>query len=176
MSKASPGRATGDHPSGQRLTQAEMAERLERAFGEVKGLVVNTDSDGLLAGVVLAHWAEQAHGRPLPIVGFYDTQRLWLDEPSRGPDEVAWIDVDLRVPGATVVSQHIVTDERIGALREPPADVTLINPNHLVGAPTRYRWKYPFSTTAWAWALGAWVSNREFLGWGALIGETTASR
>lgn len=137
-----------------------MAGALIAALREARGLVVNTDSDGLLSAVLLARLASIQHRDPLPVVGFYDNERLWLgggisfDQLHERPRDVLWADADVRISGAAVVSQHVVHHPDVPAIRQPPADVLLINPNYLDAAAWRpYRRKYPFSTAAWVWAL-----------------------
>jgi hypothetical protein len=96
----------------------------------------------------------------LPLLGFYDNERLWLRDGAALPDiacdagSVIFADADVRLDGAVVVSQHVVHHPGIPALRQPPRRVELINPNYLDVAHGRaYREKYPFSTAAWIWAL-----------------------
>lgn len=137
-----------------------MSAALISAIETANGQVVNTDSDGLLSALLVNRLSVEHAGRPLPVVGFYDNERLWLtEERSLGsvlddPSATVWIDADVRVRGATVVSQHVVHHPDVPELREPPPDVVLINPNYLDHAAGRpYRGKYPFSTAAWIWAL-----------------------
>jgi hypothetical protein len=138
-----------------------MAEALRAALIRASGVVINTDSDGLVSAI-LAGALARASGRPdLPVVGLYDNERLWLapglevGDLLDDPEQVLYLDADVRIAGATVVSQHVVHDPRVAGLALPPPCV-LLNPNYLdIARGHPYRRKYPFSTAAWIWALGA---------------------
>lgn len=141
------------------MNQPQMSTVLLGALLAARGQVVNTDSDGLISALLLARLAALRE-TALPVIGFYDNERLWLspDLPLSAliddPKQVIFVDADVRLPGAVVVSQHVVHDVSVEAIAAPPVDVVLINPNYLDVAHGRsYRRKYPFSTAAWVWSL-----------------------
>lgn len=142
------------------MNRQQMADALIAALSRCDGLIVNTDSDGLLSAILLARLSEVHRGVRLPVVGFYDNERLWLacglalSAIERSASRWVFADADVRLKDAVVVSQHVVHHPAVPELRAPPSGLTLINPNYLDVARNRpYRAKYPFSTAAWIWAL-----------------------
>lgn len=120
--------------------------------GEIQQQVVNTDIDGLLTGALLPHvlgW---------PIVGFNDTETIWVDETARSPldlRETAWVDLSMCMMGARCIDNHIVSNTAREAL-QVYAFRQSVNPNLVVGRHRleRYEDKYPFGTFQWAaWLL-----------------------
>lgn len=68
---------------------------------EVCQQVVNTDIDGLLTAALLHDI------KGWPVVGFYDTETLWLSEGAVTPLDLRttlWVDVDMSWPGARSLS------------------------------------------------------------------------
>lgn len=67
--------------------------------------IVNPDIDGLLTGCLLYQT------KKWPIVGFYDTKRLFLDARLPKPlnlEELVWADIDMCWPGTRSLSQHVI--------------------------------------------------------------------
>lgn len=113
--------------------------------------VVNPDIDGLLTACLL-HYL-----KGWPVIGFYDTRRLWLDPVAPVPLDLRrtiWVDVDMCWPGARSLSQHVVTDAPSDA-RSVSAYAETVNPSLLRDRHwcSRYQDKYPFGTFQWAWWL-----------------------
>jgi hypothetical protein len=91
------------------------------------------------------------------VIGFYDTQRLYLDYSHPLPidmDTTLWVDVDMCWPGSRSLSQHVITDtprdaDVIDAYRHT------VNPSLLHGHSRQrnYTTKYPFGTFQWTWHL-----------------------
>lgn len=134
-------------------------DRLRSWLDDSIGIVVDADSDGLLTGALLSHEAAQAPtSRQLPIVGAYDMSNLWLQpdiDLRRDAGRLVFADADVRVDGARVLSNHIITVDGYPGLSAVPAGIELCNPNYDVpGLGQRsYRDKYPFSTAGWVWTL-----------------------
>ena len=118
----------------------------------VSSQIINTDIDGLLTGALL--WEKYR----LPIIGFYDTQHLWvapdrLDQGRVPLESVLWVDVDMCWPGSKSLSQHIICLD--------PSDSNSVigfrsttNPNLAAGITyVEYTPKYPFGTFQWLWWL-----------------------
>lgn len=124
---------------------------------DIKQQVVNTDIDGLLCGALL--W----HLKGWPIVGFYDTENLWLAEgfeANLSLSETIWVDLDMAIPGALSLSQHVVLSTNDDAKRVR-AFGNSINPNLFppVSVADGYRDKYPYGTFQWlCWLVGKPVS------------------
>jgi hypothetical protein len=119
---------------------------------DVQGQIISPDIDGLLSAALLS----ERYG--WPIVGFYDSETLWLSRSYGGLvnrlHETAWVDLDLCWPGARCLGQHVVSfsvqdHEDVEAYRES------VNPSLLGGisATHDYRNKYPFGTFQWLWWL-----------------------
>ncbi len=132
--------------------------RVRQAWGwrsDVKQQVVNTDIDGLLTAALLHHLKDW------PVVGFYDTESLWVARGTPVPlaqGETVWVDADMTFPGARCLSQHVSTagpDDATAVL----AYRDTVNPNLAVGCHggdfAVYRDKYPFGTYQWA----AWIAG-----------------
>lgn len=123
---------------------------------QVTQQIVNTDVDGLLTGALLNQT------KRWPIVGFYDTESLWLSDEVGLPldlERTAWVDIDMCWPGSLSLSQHVISVNRERS-SSPQAHSQTINPNKAVGchggSPDVYRDKYPFGTFQWtAWIAGA---------------------
>lgn len=118
---------------------------------DVRAQVVNPDIDGLLTACLLHHL------KGWPIVGLYDTQRLFVDAEHKLPFDlqtVAWVDVDMCWPGARSFSQHVVLDRPTDRWHVAAYSET-VNPSLLRGHARTYRNrnKYPFGTFQWAWWL-----------------------
>lgn len=118
---------------------------------EISQQVVNPDIDGLLTACLLHHV------KGWPVIGFYDTQRLFLDQTHRLPVDLQttiWVDIDMCWPGSRSLSQHVVTDSFSDAETVEAYHQT-VNPSLLHGhaRQSRYTSKYPFGTFQWAWYL-----------------------
>lgn len=119
---------------------------------EVSAQIINTDIDGLLTGALL--WEKYR----LPIVGFYDTQHLWITpshlQDGRIPLETTlWVDVDMCWPGSKSLSQHIICLKPSDA-SDVVAFNSTTNPNISAGITfVEYTPKYPFGTFQWLWWL-----------------------
>lgn len=121
--------------------------------------IANPDTDGLLTAALVHHMFD------LPVVGWYDTETLWVT-PALGEVSLSrtlWTDLDLCYPGARSIGQHVVAwnhdDTQIVEGYE-----TSLNPNISHGIYGRdlatYQRKYPFGTFQWlAWMLGAPTSS-----------------
>jgi hypothetical protein len=117
--------------------------------------VVNTDIDGLLTAALLHHL------KGWPVVGFYDTESLWVARGTPVPlahERTVWVDADMTFPGARCLSQHVsTTDPRDASAVSAFAET--VNPNLAVGCHggdfAVYRDKYPYGTYQWA----AWVAG-----------------
>lgn len=131
--------------------------RARAALDEHEGLlqIVNTDIDGLLSAALL--WERKRW----PVVGFYDTERLWISSTVLTPEgklpleKVVFVDVDMCLPGTRSVSQHVVCRKAIDAETVEAFSRTL-NPNLRAGISwENYTPKYPFGTFQWLyWLLG----------------------
>lgn len=123
-------------------------------------LIVNTDIDGLLSAALL--WERMRW----PIVGFYDTESLWVSSSALTTDgllpleEVLFIDIDMCWPGTRSVSQHVVCREDRDAASVKAFSRTL-NPNLCAGISwENYTPKYPYGTFQWLhWLLGEEVPS-----------------
>jgi hypothetical protein len=133
--------------------------RLRSWLDDSIGIVVDADSDGLLTAALLSDEAALApRGRQLPVVGAYDMSTLWLHpevDLGRDAPQLIFADADVRLDGARVLSNHIITVDGRPGLSTVPAGIELCNPNYdLPGFADRsYRNKYPFSTAGWVWTL-----------------------
>ena len=117
----------------------------------LRGQIINTDIDGLLTACLLHHV------KGWPIIGMYDTKRLWVNQEVDEPldmQSTIWVDVDMCWPSALSLSQHVVTTtagdaESVHAFRDT------INPSLAFGhaQDSTYGTKYPFGTFQWAWWL-----------------------
>jgi hypothetical protein len=120
--------------------------------------VVNPDIDGLLTACLLYHV------KKWPIVGFYDTERLFLDVRAPVPlelDALVWVDIDMCWPGTRSLSQHVIT-EQPSDRATVKAYSTTVNPSLLRGHSRThaYSTKYPFGTFQWAWWLIGGAAGR----------------
>lgn len=134
--------------------QLRAEARLRFAWrSDIEKQIVSPDIDGLLSAALLHHlygW---------PIVGFYDTERLWLSGDVSVPLDLkstAWVDLDLVWPGSRCVSQHVTLHrpadaDTITAFRDS------VNPSilrrHNTESGSDYSTKYPFGTFQWLWWL-----------------------
>lgn len=132
--------------------QERLGERLRSWLPETSGLVIDADSDGLLSAAALARACEVLGCAVPAVVGVYDNERLWLHDGVTAATELAsllWVDTDVRLPGARVISNHVLWGHGVPA---PPSEV--LNPNDLLEGDRQYNQKYPFSTFVWiCWLL-----------------------
>ncbi len=117
---------------------------------------MNTDIDGLLTAALL-------HAlKGWPVVGFYDTESVWVSAGTPVPldaERTIWVDADMCFPGARCLSQHVSTAGPADAAQVLAYRDT-VNPNLAVGCHGGsvgvYRDKYPFGTFQWAaWLAGS---------------------
>lgn len=135
--------------TGRQLRLAALKQFHWRAG--IRHQIVDPDIDGLLSAAL----AYRVFG--WPIVGFYDTEALWLDSRLETPldlSTVAWVDLDMTWPGTRSIGQHVTN---VSWHKPAPATWHSVNPSLLRGIrQTRdYKWKYPFGTFQWLW----WVLN-----------------
>lgn len=119
---------------------------------ETRGAIVNTDIDGLLTGALLHHLLG------VDLIGFYDTDNLWVAEGwlplEPRLSEILWVDCDMCWPGCRSLAQHVITETDADA-EHVAAYASSVNPSLIGGhsASVSYRSKYPFGTFQWAWWL-----------------------
>lgn len=126
----------------------------EQSWGwrhEITKQVINPDIDGLMTACLLHHV------KGWPVVGLYDTQRLYLDAAQPLPLDMRttiWVDADMCWPGSRSLSQHVITDAP-GDGDVVDAYQQTVNPSLLHGHSRQraYTSKYPFGTFQWAWHL-----------------------
>lgn len=147
-----------DRPARSRRWAPLDRSEVRRAWhwrSEVTQQVINTDIDGLMTGALLHHL------KGWPVVGFFDTETLWLAEDAAVPldlERTAWVDIDMCWPGTRSLSQHVITIDSKSA-HAVDAHASTVNPNLFVGchagATEVYQRKYPFGTFQWA----AWIAG-----------------
>lgn len=147
-----------DRPARSRRWAPLDRSEVRRAWNwrsEVTQQVINTDIDGLITGALLHHL------KGWPVVGFFDTETLWLAEDAAVPldlERTAWVDIDMCWPGTRSLSQHVITIDSKSA-HAVDAHASTVNPNLFVGchagATEVYQRKYPFGTFQWA----AWIAG-----------------
>lgn len=118
---------------------------------EIQRQIVNPDIDGILTACLLHHL------KGWPVIGFYDTERLFLAPEADVPIDLhstLWVDVDMSWPGARSLSQHVILDEVSDHLVVAAYKET-VNPSleRRHARRSRYTTKYPFGTFQWAWWL-----------------------
>jgi hypothetical protein len=138
------------------LSGRALREHVLESWGwrhNIQQQIVNTDIDGLLCGALL--W----HLKGWPIVGFYDTENLWLSKNAERKVDLSstiWVDIDMAYPGALCLSQHVVLATNDDA-DKVEAFKSSINPNLFppVSVASGYRDKYPYGTFQWlCWLVG----------------------
>ena len=74
-------------------------------------VIVNTDLDGFLSGLLLHHFCG------LEVVGFCDSHtHVWLSKTVHSLDEVLFVDIFIASPKVQCVDQHIVAVDKEHAL------------------------------------------------------------
>lgn len=129
--------------------------KLRELFDKNKNIVINTDIDGFLSGMIL----QKYYG--CKVVGFSDSKNtVWLSPEIKDIDSPVYIDIYVARPNVTCIDQHIIAYDK-NHHDEIVSYGNKLNPNLLrertfVGdMESDYFHKYPFGTVHFLMALMA---------------------
>ena len=142
----------------KRMSKIKLSDDIKKIFVKNRKCIINTDIDGILAGMFLQYFLNWK------VVGFSScsgakNDELWLTDKNLDLKDCVFVDLPVSIPGYAVVDQHFVSYDK-AAVDAYKADGNKANPNVMrervfwkKSAGGEYTAKYPFGTVHYVLAV-----------------------